>query len=215
MDHIAGSAVAKKSIFEKHWFAPDCYDAYADARRLAKYLDLKGHLFLAERRPRRMWTCHQIDIRSGPASAGPQAIYRLYMGKRDGCDRSLRNCEGIVIEYIDTVKQKSVLMMGDVNYASFNKARSEAGEPLFADTQIDCLIAPHHGSAHTGYEKIAGNNGVIKKGIKAIICCTNEFHIDRPNCCHRKELEKRFEVCTTEEIQPSRTNTGVSITITF
>lgn len=215
MDHIAGSAAAKKSIFDINWFAPNCYDACLDAIRLAKYLNLKDHLFLVERHSRRKWSSHQIDIKNSPASVTPQAIYRLYVGKKDKCDSSRRNCEGIVIEYIDISTAKSVVMMGDVNYSSFNKARSETGEPLFADTQIDYLVVPHHGSVHTDYYRITENRNVIKKGIKAIICCTNDPDTDRPNCEHRKELEKRFEVCTTEEIKPSPTNAGVSITITF
>lgn len=45
-------------------------------------------------------------------------------------------------------------------------------EPLFADTLIDYLIVPHHGSEHTDYNLITENKPIIK-GAKAIICCTD------------------------------------------
>ena len=94
--------------------------------------------------------------------------------------------------------------MGDVNYASFNKARFMNTDTSFADTQIDYLIVPHHGSEHTAYKQITDPNKTAKKGIQAIICCTNEPTCNRPNDIHRKELEKRFgdNVCTTEEAPP-------------
>ncbi|MCH5281452.1 MAG: hypothetical protein J1E61_08270 [Lachnospiraceae bacterium] len=205
MDHIAGSAAARKDFFEKDWFAPDCYDACIDAQRLAKYLDMKQHLYLAKRPPRK-GKCPgrligQIDIKSSTIPSTILATYRLYMGKKVPCDRSYPNCEGIVIEYTDQINEKVVLMMGDVNYASFNEARLSNGDKEFADTKIDYLIAPHHGSEHTDYIKIAGINGNTKEDIMAIICCTNEENENRPNKGHRDELEKRFgkNVITTEE----------------
>ena len=206
MDHIAGSAAASKAIFDKDWFAPDCYDACIDAQRLAKYLDLKEHLFLAKRRPRRGMLparlIGQIDVKNGSVSPAILATYRFYMGKKAPCDSSRRNCEGIVIEYTDRVTGKVVLMMGDVNYASFNEARIASMDPLFANTQIEYLIAPHHGSEHTDYNQITASGTIIRKGIQAIICCTNNKKANRPCKEHRKELEKRFDVITTEEAPP-------------
>ena len=206
MDHIAGSAAAGKAIFDKDWFAPDCYDACVDAQRLAKYLDLKGHLFLANRRPGtgplpgRL--IGQIDVLNSHVSSTILATYRFYMGKKAPCDSSRRNCEGIVIEYTDRVTGKVVLMMGDVNYASFNAARTANMDPLFANTQIEYLIAPHHGSEHTDYNQITASGTIIRKGIQAIICCTNNKKANRPCKEHRKELENRFDVITTEEALP-------------
>lgn len=203
MDHIAGSAAAGKAIFDKDWFAPDCDDACIDAQRLAKYLDLKGHLFLSKRRPRKgMWPARligQIDVKSRPVAPAILATYRFYMGKKAPCDSSRPNCEGIVIEYTDRISGKVVLMMGDVNYTSFNKARTANKEPSLADTHIDYLIAPHHGSEHTDYEQITASGTIIRKGIQAIICCTNNEAANRPCKEHREELEKRFNVITTEE----------------
>lgn len=209
MDHIAGSAAARKEFLDKDWFAPDCYDACVDAKRLAKYLDLKNHLYLA-RRPSKERTLsgrligHQIYINSTTSPSKTLAIYRFYMGEKETCDRSFPNCEGIAIEYMDVAKEKNILMMGDVNYASFNKARFMNTDTSFADTQIDYLIVPHHGSEHTAYKQITDPNKTAKKGIQAIICCTNEPTCNRPNDIHRKELEKRFgdNVCTTEEAPP-------------
>lgn len=201
MDHIAGCFGAKKGFLDKEWFAPDCHDAGNDAQRLAKYLGLKGHLFLAERPSNS--TVHarmigQIDIID--SASQPLATYKLYMGEKERCDKSYPNCEGIVIEYTDVKKGKRVLMMGDVNYASFNSARLTNQEVEFADTQIDYLIAPHHGSQHTAYEKITDNGKMKKKtGTKAVICCTDEPKKNRPNPDHRKNLEDRFdEVLATE-----------------
>lgn len=208
MDHIAGSVAASKDFFEKDWFAPDCYDACTDAQRLAKYLDLKKHLFLAKRRPRKgTWPGRligQIDIKSSSTSSTILATYRLYMGKKDKCDSSYPNCEGIVIEYTDKTNGKVVLMMGDVNYASFNKARAVSKDPSFANTHIDYLIVPHHGSEHTAYKQITASGTIIKKGSKAIICCTNNEKMKRPCKEHREELKKRFaeNVITTEEAPP-------------
>ena len=208
MDHIAGVAAARKDFFDKNWFAPDCYDACTDAKRLAIYLDLKRHLFLAERRPKKGTRpgrlIGQINIKSATVPFQTLAVYKLYMGKKDKCDSSYPNCEGIVIEYMDTTNKKKVLMKGDVNYASFNKARSTNKDTLFAYTQIDYLIAPHHGSEHTAFEQITDYGRIVNKGTMAIICCTNECADNRPNDNHRKELEKRFDdnVYTTEEAQP-------------
>lgn len=206
MDHIAGSAAASKAIFDEDWFAPDCYDACIDAQRLAKYLDLKEHLLLAKRRPRRgtlpARLIGQIDVKNGSVSPAILATYRLYMGKKASCDGSRPNCEGIIIEYTDRITGKVVLMMGDVNYTSFNKARTANKEPSLADTHIDYLIAPHHGSEHTDYEQITASGTIIRKGIQAIICCTNNEAANRPCHEHREELEKRFNVITTEEALP-------------
>ena len=57
-----------------------------------------------------------------------QVIY----GKRAKCNNNYPNCEGIVIEYTDLIKEKMVLMMGDVNYASFNMARLANKDAVFA-----------------------------------------------------------------------------------
>lgn len=209
MDHIAGCFGVKKGFLDKKWFAPDCHDAGNDAKRLAKYLGLKGLLSLAERPSRSSVNARligQIDI-TDPASQ-PLATYKLYMGKRvagkgkmkETYDKSRPNCEGIVIEYTDVVKKKCVLMMGDVNYASFNSARLTNQEVEFADMQIDYLIAPHHGSKHTAHEKITDNGRMKKKtGTGAVICCTDEPAKNRPNPDHRKNLENRFDkVLATE-----------------
>ena len=206
MDHIAGVAVAKKNYFDKDWFAPDCYDACLDAKRLAKYLDLKKHLFLVKRYSKdktiNKESCRLIGkpINIKGAQNDILATYKLYMGGKAKCDGSFPNCEGIVIEYTNSAN-KVVLMMGDVNYSSFNEARKSNNEPKIADSQIEYLIVPHHGSQHTDYgELVNQNSNSIKKGYLAIICCTNEPSKDRPNDAHRKTLEKRFEVITTEEI---------------
>ncbi len=206
MDHIAGVAVAKKNYFDKDWFAPDCYDACLDAKRLAKYLDLKKHLFLVKRYSKdktiNKESCRLIGkpINIKDAENEISATYKLYMGGKAKCDGSFPNCEGIVIEYTNSANNV-VLMMGDVNYSSFNEARKSNNEPKIADSQIEYLIVPHHGSQHTDYgELVNQNSNSIKRGELAIICCTNEPSKDRPNDAHRKKLEERFEVITTEEI---------------
>ena len=205
MDHIAGGVAARKDFLDKNWFAPDCYDACADAKRLAIYLDLKKHLFLAKRRPRKTGLpgrlIGQINIKSDSKPTNTLSVYKLYMGEKDPCDSSFPNCEGIVIEYTDVINKKRILMMGDVNYASFNKARSLNKDALFADTQIDYLIVPHHGSEHTAYDQITDPEIPVRKGSKAIICCTNECESNRPNNIHREKLKDRFNnVYTTEEL---------------
>ena len=205
MDHIAGGVAARKDFLDKDWFAPDCYDACVDAKRLAKYLDMNNHLYLAKRHPKKGTSPGRLigEINITDAAASPQtiAIYRLYMGKKASCDSSYANCEGIVIEYTDIIKSKTVLMMGDVNYASFDKARSVVNHPSFAATQIDYLIAPHHGSDHTGHDRITNGSSAPIQGTMAVICCTNEIANNRPNKDHKGELQKRFgsNVYTTEE----------------
>lgn len=194
MDHIAGSFAATKSFLDKKWFVPDCADACVSAQRLAKYLDLKGNLYRVERSKGRM--IGKIYIENN-------IIYKLYMGEKVACDTSRPNCEGIVIKYEDM--NTTLLMMGDVNYASFNKAvnnynktlGNNVPEPLFADTLIDYLIVPHHGSEHTDYNLITENKPIIK-GAKAIICCTDNKEANRPNYFHKEKLKKRFNVFTTE-----------------
>lgn len=96
------------------------------------------------------------------------------MGKRAKCNNNYPNFEGIVIEYTDLIKEKMVLMMGDVNYASFNMARLANKDAVFADMKIDYLIAPHHGSERTDHQKIIDNSSVIKKGTVAVICCAGK-----------------------------------------
>lgn len=197
-DHFVGIYSAKKDYFDKDWFAPDCYDACVGAKRLAKYLDLKNRLFLVSRSKGRL-IGNQIDITDDKNNS--LATYKLYMGAKEGCDKSPQNREGIVIEYTSS-GDKVVLMMGDVNYKAFNKARDNNNkEAGIADSQIEYLIVPHHGSKHTDYgELVNQNSNSIKRGELAIICCTNEPSKDRPNDAHRKKLEERFEVITTEEI---------------
>lgn len=195
MDHIAGSVAIGKSIFEKPWIAPDCYDAVQTACRIAKYLDLRDQLYLVDRRSgpkgkavaRRIGSINEISHE-----------YLFYMGDKASCDASIANCEGIMIEYRDKMNDRVVLMLGDVNYTSFDNARSNAGEKLFAETKIDDVIVPHHGSKHTDYIKITGPGKPLVKGDKAVICCVDDVGEDRPNKEHKKELEKRFEVLTTE-----------------
>lgn len=195
LDHIAGSFAAKKDFLNKKWFTPDCFDACTDAQRLAKYLDLKGNLLRVERK--------KFGRLIGEINIGNNTTYKLFMGEKASCDRSYPNCEGMVIKYEDT--DKTVMMMGDVNYESFNKAINNynnklvglgstlKSEPLFADTPIDYLIVPHHGSKHTSYNLIVGSK--LIKGTEAIICCSTGGN--RPNRDHRQELEKRFTVSTT------------------
>ena len=212
MDHVAGSAVLKKECLEKDWFAPDCHDAYTDARRLAKYLDSCHHLFLAKRPSTGGLGAReigQIDIlnRAGQVDA----VYRLYMGEKASCDASYANCEGIVIEYEDKVKEECLLMMGDVNYASFNKARSAGKASPFADTPIDYLIAPHHGSQHTDHELITENDRRAIRGKCAVICCTGDRGKNRPDCGHEAELWKRFCVCLTENAASGKNSIRISI----
>lgn len=206
MDHIAGSAAAQKNFLDQDWFAPDCQDACADAKRLARYLDMKDHLLLAKRSVSGISAGRcigKVDVLSTAASPQILATYRFYMGEKAGCDSSLPNCEGIVIEYEDQIKEVRVLMMGDVNYESFDKARLASGDLKFANTPIDYLIAPHHGSEHTAYKKITDGKALIR-GELAVLCCTNEPNENRPNQDHRDELEKRFgdNVRTTEEAPP-------------
>ena len=208
-DHFVGIYSAKKDYFDKDWFAPDCYDACVGAKRLAKYLDLKKHLFLAERYSKDKTiskeSCRLIGkpINIKGAKTNILGTYKLYMGGKAKCDGSFPNCEGIVIEYTKYTNSGNivVLMMGDVNYSSFNEARKNNNDPQIADSQIEYLIAPHHGSEHTDYgELVAQNSNSVKKGELAIICCANNSK-HRPNAEHRKKLEKRFKVITTEEIQ--------------
>lgn len=194
LDHIAGSFAARKDFLDKKWFAPDCFDACTDAQRLAKYLDLKGNLFCVGR--------ENSGRMIGKINIGKNTTYKLFMGAKASCDRSYPNCEGIVIKYEDT--DNIVMMMGDVNYASFNTAINNYNtgspinpEPLFADTQIKYLIVPHHGSGHTDYNLILDSKPGIK-GFKAIICCTDVADDNRPNSSHKEKLEKRFIVSTTE-----------------
>ena len=200
MDHVAGSYAAKKGFLDKKWFAPDCKDAGTNIMRLAKYLDMKGNLL-------------RVDRSKGGRLLGKFKIgsddvtYKLFMGQKASCDSSYANCEGIVIKYEDP--DNTVLMMGDVNYASYNiavtkynnsmKSASGTPETEFADTQIDYLIVPHHGSEHTAYDLITDSGRVKMQGKQAIICCTNKESDNRPNKDHRDELERRFEVATTEK----------------
>ena len=103
--------------------------------------------------------------------------------------------------------------MGDVNYASFNKAREINNDPKIADSQIEYLIVPHHGSQHTDYGKLVSkNSNSVKKGELAIICCTNEPSKDRPNNAHKKELKNRFQkVITTEEIPKGNVSKRITL----
>ncbi len=205
LDHILGISVANEKYFTVDWFAPDCHDACIEAKRLAKYLDATNHLFRVKRKDRSKkgrLIGKPIKIKNSKNKTIGQ--YKLYMGEKNGCDSSYSNCEGIVIEYSDFKRDEEqvVLMMGDVNYASFDKARANAGEPKIADSHIDYLIVPHHGSQHTAYTSLIKNKD-IHKGKLAVICCTNDNTINRPNKDHLKKLRKRFKVVTTEKAKQS------------
>lgn len=99
MDHIAGSAAARKDFLDQDWFAPDCWDACADAKRLAQYLDLKNHLFLAKRPISGVGAGRcigKVDVVSSAASPQILATYQFYMGEKAQRDSSLPNCEGSI-----------------------------------------------------------------------------------------------------------------------
>lgn len=193
LDHIAGCYAAPKNFFDKKWFAPDCYDAGLTALRLAKYLDSNNKLFRVSRKDSHGRSYGRMI---GKITIGNNTTYKLFMGEKAPCDSSESNCEGIVIKY-ETPKNK-VLMMGDVNYHSFNKATAKCNEPLFSATKIDYLIVPHHGSERTAYDLITHNNQIKIQGKQAIVCCTDIAADNRPNTKHKKELLKRFYVLTTE-----------------
>lgn len=217
-DHILGSVSIGKSIYDIPWIAPDCHDASLTAIRIAKYLDLKGNLYLVARPSsiagksmptRRIGKIREVDH-----------SYQFYMGNSVRCDSSKSNCEGIVIEYKDVIKDCTVLMMGDVNYTSFNNARASAGESLFADMNIDYLIVPHHGSKHTDYIRIMNTGTTAIKGKIAVICCDNNKRCKKKSCEnnrpydeHKDYLEKRFQVLTTEDDAVKPAKVSVQITL--
>jgi hypothetical protein len=199
MDHIAGISATRKDFLDVDWFAPDCFDACLDAKRLALFLSMKDHLILADRKQGGRLIGGVIEISSTKKEKIGQ--YKFYIGEKSGCDFSYPNCEGIVIEYTCFFggQKKVILMMGDVNYASFNKARQNSGELEIADTHIDYLVVPHHGSGHTDYIKLTDGRHFKTKVGKAIICCINDVQSDRPNKKHLEVLEERFaEVVATE-----------------
>ena len=50
------------------------------------------------------------------------------------------------------------------------------------------------------------------KGDKAVICCVDDVGEDRPNKEHKKELEKRFEVLTTEsDASPDKVSVKIDL----
>ena len=129
MDHIAGSYAAKKDILDKDWFAPCCFDACTNTKRLAKYLYLNGKLHCISRKAPGRQIGASIIIDKDPFKAS----YTLYMGAKAACDSSYANCEGIVMEYKNLQKNKTILMMGDVNYESYNKARLSVSNEACAE----------------------------------------------------------------------------------
>lgn len=208
IDHIAGVSYMSKKIFNKHWYAPDCYDACLDAKRLAMFLNFKGNLILAKRKEEKARKIANIIVNT---SQNMSDSYSLYMGKGPSADNRAANCEGIVIEYCrsaSSTQQINTLLMGDVNYKAFNNARINEKEAKFCDSNIDYLIVPHHGSHYTNYEEINNNNnqaGANSYNVnkEAIICCINNTATFRPDKDHLNELIRRFgykNVMTTEEI---------------
>lgn len=214
MDHITGHYEMRKKIYDVNWFAPSCENISVNAKRAASYLYLKGNLYTAAR-PSGTGGRHARLIGRTIAvkdSAGiPLAAYEFYIGEFVcGVNDTFANSEGIVIKYDDCITQKTLLMMGDVNYKAFNAARTHALKKSFAKTKIDYLVAPHHGSKHTAYSLITEGSPVLN-GERAVFCCNNSGK-DRPNDEHRKELEKRFQdVTTTEDVN----SPDVSIVITL
>ena len=194
MDHIAGSYEMSKDYLDKEWFAPDCYDACANAKRLAKYLHLKGKLSRIKRKK----SGNGRII--GSFNLKDNVEYKFLAGEKASCDSSKANCEGIVIKYADKTTGTSVLMMGDVNYESYNKAvKSDKKEKEIKDLEMDYLIVPHHGSEHTNYKLLNKGRTNNYWGEEAIICCTGDVKSNRPNTEHEDELTKRFRVVGTTE----------------
>ena len=111
----------------------DCYDADQTAHRIAKYLDLKDQLYLVDRRsgPKEKAAARRIGSINETSHE-----YLFYMGDKASCDASIANCEGIVIKYRDKMNDRVVLMLGDVNYTSFDNARSNARRKIIAETKM-------------------------------------------------------------------------------
>lgn len=215
MDHIAGCAATCRDIFDKKWFAPDCEDAGLNAKRLAKYLDMKDNLIRVSRKNGRC--LGTIEISDEHDVSRTIASYKFYIGEKSSCDRSLPNCQGIAILMKDYEKEETILMLGDVNYESFNRARNNSGDSLIENMTIDYLIAPHHGSERTNYGLLVGNRLTPVNGTTAIVCCTNDVAANRPNADHMANLQARFtkSVLTTEEASASVSGDDYGIVISI
>lgn len=169
-DHYKGCAYGNRHIFKCNWFAPNCYDASSNAKRLAKYLKVKGKLTLADR----------TNGRQIAAIKGSNSILNLWLGKVVSSVRKDRNItyanrQGFVLE----IQTQSVhcIMMGDVPYQSLFHL------PLFKPyIPCDYLVVPHHGA----YMNTDWIPPVSSENAWAIVCAKSEKN--RPHPEHKCAL---------------------------
>lgn len=178
-DHIMGCVYAQKDVFICPWIAPEITKNSIGARRLAKYLSVKGKLIIIKRdanKDRKLTTVK---------SKNKDREISFYLGQnksKNGLTKE--NCGGLVIEIINKTANGRVesLFCGDVPYRAIETTVWNSRKIGY-----DNLIVPHHGS------KMSYNPLKVKSSGKAIICCNananNPQNNYRPAAAHVNALK--------------------------
>ena len=175
LDHILGVVYAGEHIFMIPWIAPDLNDdahpAKASAKRLAKYLELRGQLNLIPLTTKKFTKKGRQIFKNDKATIG--------MAKGGGMLTKINNT-GIVIRMEG--EEGYTLLAGDAEYSTWPSCISTIKVP----PKCSYLLVPHHAS------------NMIYKGVpvtdslqgRAIICASgdNEKH---PLFTHLLELTKK------------------------
>ena len=167
-DHIMGCVYAKRQLYDCIWIAPEIAKNAIGAKRLAKYLSVKGKLILIKRdsKDRKLISPKSknknqklvtIKSKNGEIS--------LYLGQNRRIDGLTKeNCGGLAIEIINGTTNDRVesLFCGDVPYRAIENT-------VWNNRKIgyDNLIVPHHGS------KMKYSPLKVKNSGTAIICCND------------------------------------------
>ena len=178
-DHIMGCVYAQKDVFDCPWIAPEITKNAIGAKRLAKYLSVKGKLILIKRdsnKDRKLTTVK---------SKNKDRKISFYLGqnkRKNGLTKE--NCGGLAIEIINETTNGRVesLFCGDVPYRAIETTVWNSRKVGY-----DNLIVPHHGS------KMSYNPLKVKSSGKAIICCNananNPQNNYRPVVAHVNALQ--------------------------
>ncbi len=201
-DHIMGCVYAPKDVFDCPWIAPEITKNAIGAKRLARYLSVKGKLTLIKResQDRKLISPKSKNKNQKLVtikSKNGEISFYLGQNKRiDGLTKE--NCGGLAIEIINGTTNDRVesLFCGDVPYRAIENT-------VWNNRKIgyDNLIVPHHGS------KMKYTPLKVKNSGTAIICCNdnanNPKNYYRPVSGHVNALQRTsgnlgYQVLLTE-----------------
>lgn len=191
LDHILGCVYANNGVFEVPWVAPDLnakeHEGTINAKRLARYLEVKGNLYLAEigyKNPdyisrQVLYENDKVSVgrANGKALASSKKIERAETGEKGYKRLTKINNTGIII----SIKGEDgyTVLAGDAEYGVWPECIRQEG------VQCNYLLVPHHASKM----RLATMPAAKTNQGRAIVCASGEKEV-RPYNEHMVGLQK-------------------------